>query len=426
MMVRRILLESTRVLLGVVFVLSGFFKAIDPMGASLKITDYIGSLLGSEWGWLIDLSMLIAVLVCVLEFVLGAFLLMGIYRRLVTRITFGLMIVMTIITMYIYWTGILPDCGCFGEVVKLSNGSSLVKNLILLPLSYWLMISARSLGHLFSRRERWLPAVLAILGITYFTYQNYYYLPYKDFRAYRIGYNLLEKIREDQDAYQAALFEGTKYVYQRDGEEQLFNLNELPDSTWTFVRLEQDEQLKSYKPTYFFELRNDEGEQIEEEVLRDSVGTILLLSINWIKADQTKLSEINELYRYAQQRGYKFYGVSASTPEEEAEWRYQTGADYPVLFADATTIKTMVRANPALMILKGGVIMDKISGAMLPEMDGLPHYVESRMQGQESSLPSRVRLLPLLIWGLVLTLAVLRVFARRWSISGYKAKQADK
>lgn len=424
-MVRRVLLEFSRVILGSVFVVSGLFKAIDPMGASLKIADYVSSALGSSWGWLVDLSMLLAVLLCILEFTLGAMLLMGIYRRLVTRISFGLMVGMTLVTLYVYWTGVLSDCGCFGDVIKLTNGESLAKNFLLLPLSYWLMTSARSLGHLFSRRERWLPAALALLGISYFTYQNYYYLPYKDLRPYRIGYNLLEKIQEDEAAYQAALFEGTKYVYQRDGEERAFEVNALPDSTWTFVRLEQEERLKSYKPTYFFELRNDRGEQMEDEVLRDTVGTILLVSMNWIKADQRRLSEINELYRYAEQEGYHFYGVSASTPEEEAEWRYQTGADYPVLFADATTIKTMVRANPALILLKDGLIMDKISVAMLPDLDQLPDYVESRMAGRESSLPSHTRLLPLAIWAFILGLALLRIAARRLNILGYKARREE-
>lgn len=426
-MMQRVLLEVGRVVLGLIFVTSGLFKAIDPMGVSLKITDYVSSALGSSWAWLVDLSMLMAVLLCVVEFTLGAMLLMGIYRRLVTRLSFAIMVLMTLVTIYIYWTGVLPDCGCFGDVIKLSNGGTLLKNLLLLPLSYWLMTSARSLGHLFSRRERWLPAALALLGISYFTYQNYHYLPYKDLRPYRIGYNLQEKILEEERAYQEALFAGTKYVYHRGDEEQSFDVNALPDSTWTFVRLEQEEQLKSYKPTYFFELRNDYGEQMEEQVLSDSVGTILLLSLNWIKADQRRLSEINELYRYAEQQGYHFYGVSASTPEEEAEWRYQTGADYPVLFADATTIKTMVRANPALMLLKGGVIMDKISVAMLPELEQIPDYVESRMAGTETSLPSRKRLIPLLLWAGVLALALLRIVARRLNIWGYtRARQEER
>ncbi|MDO4707727.1 MAG: DoxX family protein [Porphyromonadaceae bacterium] len=424
-MLRRILLELSRVILGSVFVVSGVFKATDPMGASLKITDYISSALGSSWVWLVELSMFVAILLCILEFMLGAMLLMGIYRRIVTRASFALMVGMTLVTLYIYWTGVLPDCGCFGDVIKLSNGASLIKNLILLPLSYALMVSARSLGHLFSRRERWLPAALALLGISYFIYQNYYYLPYKDLRPYRIGYNLREKIEEDEAAYQAALFEGTKYIYKRDGREQGFNLDALPDSSWTYVRLEQDDQLKSYKPTYFFELRNDRGDHMEDEILQDSIGTILLLSISWVKADQRRLSEINELYRYAKHKGYNFYGVSASTPEEEAEWRYQTGADYPILFADASTIKTMVRANPALILLKKGVIKDKISVAMLPSLEQLSDYVESRMVGSKTSLPSRTRLLPLVVWGLILGLALLRIVARRLNILGYKARQDD-
>lgn len=420
---KRILLELARVILGSVFVLSGFLKAIDPKGSALKIAEYINSMLGADWAWLTDVSVVLSIFLCVLEFALGAFLLMGIYRRMVSRLSFALMVVMTLVTVYIYVTGTMSDCGCFGEAFKISNGTSLAKNVVLLLLAYFVMMYPRSMGHLFSRRERWLPALLAIGGITYFTYQNYYSLPYLDFRPYRIGYNLRERIQQEDSTYQQALLRGTKYVYRRGEQEQAFTASSLPDSSWTYVRLEQDSELKNYKPTYYLELRDEYGEMREQEILQDTVGTILLLSPNWIHADQRSIHQIDELYRYVRDRGYRFYGVSASTPEEEAEWRYQTGAAYPILFADATTIKTIARANPALVFLRDGVIKDKISATMLPKLKELPQFVESRMQGIESSLPSKGRIVPIVLWGLTLVLALLRVVARRLNIVGYRTSR---
>lgn len=420
---KRILLELARVILGSVFVLSGFLKAIDPKGSALKIAEYINSMLGADWAWLTDVSVVLSIFLCVLEFALGAFLLMGIYRRMVSRLSFALMVVMTLVTVYIYVTGTMSDCGCFGEAFKISNGTSLAKNVVLLLLAYFVMMYPRSMGHLFSRRERWLPALLAIGGITYFTYQNYYSLPYLDFRPYRIGYNLRERIQQEDSTYQQALLRGTKYVYRRGEQEQTFTASSLPDSSWTYVRLEQDPELKNYKPTYYLELRDEYGEMREQEILQDTVGTILLLSPNWIHADQRSIHQIDELYRYVRDRGYGFYGVSASTPEEEAEWRYQTGAAYPILFADATTIKTIARANPALVFLRDGVIKDKISATMLPKLEELPQFVESRMQGIESSLPSPGRIVPIVLWGLTLVLALLRVLVRRLNIVGYRTSR---
>lgn len=424
MSIKRVLIELSRVVVGGLFVLSGLLKAIDPVGTSLKIGDYITSIFGPDWSWLSDISVWTSIGLCVLEFTLGAFLLMGIYRRIVSTCSFGLMVLMTLITIFIYVTDAVADCGCFGDAIKISNGASLTKNLVLLFLSYILMSYSRAMGHLFSLRERWLPAFFAIGGITYFTYQNYYNLPFIDFRPYRIGYNLKEKIYQEDSIYQEELIDGTKYVYQRDGQEQTFSVNSLPDTTWTYLRQEQSLDLQQYKPTYFFELRDEHGNSRENEILQDTVGTILLLSTNWVEADQRSLSEINELNRYALERGYKFYGISSSTPEEEAEWRYQTGAEYPIFFADATIIKTIARANPALMILKNGIIKDKIALSMLPSREGIEEYVESRMHKGISSLPSNNRLIPLLVWGVILALALLRVLVRRVNIVGYKFRQS--
>lgn len=414
---KRWALELCRVVLGSTFVLSGVLKAIDPVGVSLKISEYLLSILGSQWGWLVHVAMALAVALCIVEFILGAFLLMGVYRRLTARLSFIMMLGMTILTTYIYVTDTVNDCGCFGDMIRLTNWESLIKNFILLPMSYYVMVGARQMAHLYTRRERWLPALLAVVGITQFTISNGYYLPYIDVRPYKIGFNLNEKIQEADSTYQAELLQGTKYLYRRGEEVAEFSIDNLPNSTWVFEKQIQSTDLKSRKLVYTFEVQTDEGEQIEQEILQDSVGTFLLMSVNWANANQEHLDEINELHKYAEAKGYKFYGVSASTPEEEAEWCYQTGADYPIHFMDATTIKTIVRANPGLMLLKNGVIVDKLSVSMLPEVERIPEFVHSRMVLGQSSKPSVARAVLLAVWAIVLVLGVLRLLLRRTYLS---------
>lgn len=354
-----------------------------------------------------------------MEFLLGAFLLMGIYRRIASRLTFVVMVVMTIITTYIYVTEAVTDCGCFGDLIKLTNIQSLVKNIVLLPMSYFVMRYARQMSHLYTRRERWVPAILALMGIGVFTYCNQRYLPYKDFRPYQIGFDLNQKIQEADSTYQAELLEGTQFIYRKGDCVQKFSVHDLPDTTWTYEGQEQSEELKSRKLTYSFEMQNSQGEAMENEILNDTTGVFLLFSLNWNQANQDNIDEINELYRYAQDKGYKFYGVSASTPEEESEWRYQTGADYPILFMDATTIKTVIRANPGLIVMKSGVVVDKISTEMLPSIDKIPDYIHTRIELGQGTIASPMRLLLLALWGAVLMLGVLRLLARRINARGY-------
>lgn len=418
-------LELCRVLLGVTFVLSGILKAIDPVGVSLKISEYLLSILGSQWGWLAHVTMVLAVVLCIVEFILGAFLLMGIYRKFSARLAFLMMLGMTILTTYIYITDTVNDCGCFGDLIRLTNWESLIKNLILLPMSYCVVKGARQMAHLYTRRERWIPALLAVIGITQFTLSNGYYLPYIDVRPYKIGFNLNEKIQEADSTYQAELLQGTKYMYRKGDMVAEFSIDSLPDSTWVFEKQIQASDLKNKKLIYTFEVQTDEGEQIEQDILRDSVGTFLLMSLNWANANQEHLDEINELHKYAESNGYKFYGLSASTPEEESEWRYHTGADYPIHFMDATTIKTIVRANPGLMLLKNGIIIDKISVSMLPEVDKIPEFVHSRMVLGESSKPSTFRAVLLVVWAIVLVLGVLRLLLRRMYLSVHIFKRQN-
>lgn len=419
MKIKPLLIELARIIVGLVFVVSGFTKAIDPVGLGLKVHDFQTLVFGITNPTLLSWGQPLATSLIIVEFCVGAFLLMGIYRRLASRLATLLLFFFTLLTGYVYITGTMPDCGCFGDALKMTASGTFLKNLLLLPMALLLAWNATEIKHLYSKREQWIPASLAIVGIGLFVYTNLRALPYVDFRPYRIGYNIRERIRQSDSLYMAALNAGTRYIYERNGVQQSFAVDSLPDSTWTYVEMQQAERLSLTPPAYSFLVLTPEGEDKTEEILTDTTGIFLFLSPDWAKAEQTRYEVVNELYSYLSERGIKFYSVSPTVADNAAEWFYRTGAEYPALFVDATTIRTMLRANPGLVIIKDGVIIDKLASIDFPSSDEFANFVSSRLEHGEHTKPSLWRLSILMLWGLLLLIGLLRRTLRWGRAAGY-------
>lgn len=420
---RAILTELARIIIGVTFALSGFLKAIDPIGTKLKVDEFLNAF--SSWGLsqLHTVSMAIAIILIATEFCIGSFLLMGIYRRLSSRLALVMMFFFTATTGYNLATGAVADCGCFGDALHLDPLETFLKNLILLPITLGLAIRPQQIKHLYSYREQWIPALLAVVGISYFIYANITTLPYIDFRPYRIGYNVRERMHREDSAYQADLAKHTRYVYERNGSKQAFTVDSLPDSTWSYVETLQPQELLDKPLKYNLLLLSPEGSDVTEEILTDTAGVFLLISPDWTKARQTNYTAINALYRTLMERGLKFYSVSPNSSDSEQLWRYQTGAEYPSLFMDATTVKTVIRSNPGLVFLKDGVIRDKLPSQYFPDDDHIATFIESRLSGAEAYHPGSLRLAPLALWTVLLAIGMLRRWLRHLRVAIYKLRK---
>lgn len=418
MKIKPILIELGRILIGLTFTLSGLLKAIDPVGVGIKVHDFQTQVFGIRQNILLDLSEELAFVLIALEFCAGAFLLMGIYRRLSSRIACLMLLFFTFVTGYSFFTGAMPDCGCFGDAIKLTASQTFYKNLVLLPISIFLVRYAQEIKHLYSLREQWLPAWLSFIGISVFIYTNAQSLPFVDFRLYKIGSNVRQGLQTADSLYHTAIKASTRYVYEKDGKRQFFTVDSLPDDTWQYIEVQQSEQLRLTPPQTLLILTPD-GEDKTEEILQDSTGVFLFLSPDWSKASQEKYEVINELYRYLRSKNIKMYSVSSTIADNAAEWVYRTGAEYPRLFIDATTIKTMIRSNPGLLILKDGVIVDKLSSRDFPESHEIVNFVDSRLNHAEHISPSVWRIVLLLLWGLLLLIGFLRRVLRWGRAAGY-------
>lgn len=408
----RYLVELSRIILSSVFILSGILKAIDPVGVSIKIEEYLLSFGLSNLAEHASLVSSVAYGLCAIEFILGAFLLTGIYRRLCARLIFLIMLGMTVLTSYIAWTNSVVDCGCFGDAIKLSNVETLVKNIVLLPLSWFVMRYARRLHHLYTRQERWISSVCAILGITLFIYGNIEHLPIIDFRPYPRGLNLGLEMKQADSIYQSKLLEGTRYIYELEGVRESFSVDSLPEAPWQFVDVLQEDHLTEYKSPYTFDLINVDGQNLTDDILSDTTGVLLLLSPNLLRANQGVIAQINELYFQSLGQGYRFYGVSPAIAEAREHWTYLTGTSYPFLIMDATTIKTIGRSNPTLLLLKNGRIIDKIAVADFPSVEDIPSYLNSRLKQGISTHTIYWHTILLWLWFSLLVYGAFRLMLR--------------
>ena len=370
-----------RFILGATFVFSGFVKAVDPLGTYYKIQDYLAAF-GMQQLLPDIVPLLMSVLLAVLEFAVGMHLLLGIKRRFTTRLALLIMLVMTPLTLYLALTNPISDCGCFGDALVLTNWQTFGKNVVLLTCAIVLMITPWAMVRFLTKKMEWtlsnycIVFALALAGYCLAT------LPIIDFRPYKIGNNIREGMEIPEGA-KPTIFD-TRFIMEKDGVKQTFTVENYPDSTWTFVSAETVVVEKGYEPPiHDFVMESLEtGEDITDEVLDDPGYTFLLIAHRTEEADEGNIDLINELYEYCQENGYKFYALSSSSAEAIELWRDRTGAEYPFCIMDDITLKTMVRSNPGLMLIKGGVILNKWPSSQLPDEFDLTDKLEQLPLGQ--------------------------------------------
>ena len=351
-----------RLVMSLVLMVSGFMKAIDPVGSMYKLQEYadlFSCSLSDEW------LQLLAVLQAAVEFLLGIYLLFGVYRRAVPLLTLVMMSVFTPLTFYIMLNGEVDDCGCFGDAVALSNETTFFKNLFLLLLSIVTFCGRRRFVWCITKRTRWILALFSLFYILVIQCVSIFTLPVIDLRPYAIGNNLREMVQGEPDEYDVLV------TFEKAGELREFSLDNLPDSTWTEVGC-RSVVVKEGEPALIgnFSIIDWEYDyDATEEILADTGYVFLVVIDDTEYASVSRVDKINDLYDHCIIREIPFYAVSSSDDAGIEMWRKRTGAEYPVYWAESTILKTMVRANPALILLKDGVIVGKWNFLNMPDIE---------------------------------------------------------
>ncbi|MGM9694237.1 MAG: DoxX family protein [Alloprevotella sp.] len=319
----------SRLAVGLVFVFSGWVKVADPMGMALKLSAYAAAL---DWDSLYrhsDLPMQgAAIALGVGEMWLGLALMAGFKRRSVWSVTTFVMSVLTLLTLWIFLTDPVADCGCFGDAWKLTHGDTLTKNLLMLALLVWL---GRRLHHpLTVALSREAGHLLLLGSIIYGTAMGLYalhYLPSADFTPYAVGTDIRNAFLHPQE-------------------------EQVSDAV----------NFYAYDPA--------DGTDRTEELLADTGSTMLLTIPDVNKADDGCCDRINDLYDACRDARIPFYLLIAGDEEAVTKWTDLTGAAYPALFAEDTEIHALVRSNPGLLMLRDGKVVGKWSCNNLPDTDG--------------------------------------------------------
>ena len=309
---RKIAVNIGRLLMAATFIFSGFVKGIDPLGTQYKITDYLEAL-HIDWMFPSWSTLVMSVLLAMCEFAIGIFLLFAIRRRLVSKLTLLVMAAMTLITLWI--------------VINYTFLFSIV-------MSAW----------------------------------SLWYLPQFDFRPYHIGANIAKGMEIPKGAKQPKF--DTTFILEKNGERKEFTIDNYPDSTWTFIDSKTVQTEEGYvPPIHDFSIEDTQtGEDITQEVIHRKGYTFLLISPHLEFADDSNFGSIDEIYEYANDHGYPFLCLTASTEKAIKHWQDITGAEYPFYITDETTLKTVIRSNPGLLLLKDGTIIRKWSHNDLPNM----------------------------------------------------------
>ena len=419
---KTILTNVCRLLIAIAFIFSGYVKAVDPLGTQYKIEDYLGALhLMAYVPRFVTLGA--SVSLSAIEFSIGIFLLLAIRRRLISKVTLVFMSVMTLLTIWIYVANPVEDCGCFGDFIRLTNGETLLKNIVLLGASLTVFFMPLRMYRFISKTNQWIAFHFTFVFILFTSAYSLYLLPVFDFLPYHVGTDINREMEIPEGA-KAPEFQ-TTFILEKDGKQKEFTLEDYPDSSWTFIDSKTVQTQEGYvPPIHDFSLQDMKtGEDLTAAVLERKGYTFLLISPHLEEADDGNFGDIDYLYEYAQEHGYAFYGLTASTMSGVQMWRDITGAEYPFLNADATTLKTMIRSNPGIMLLKDGVIIRKWSHNDLPRQEELSARLEKLPLGHlpADSIPRKIA--GVVLW-FVLPLFLLTLTDRLWAWTHFlKAKK---
>ena len=228
----RMAVNLCRLPLSLALIFSGFVKAIDPLGTQYKIGDYLEALHLEQYApsWA---TLTTSVLLSAVEFCLGVFLLFAIRRRKVSRVIVAFMAIMTAITVWLWGWEPIKDCGCFGDAIHLTNGETLLKNLLLLAMAAVVAWKPFCMVRFISKTNQWIVINYTLLFILVSSALSLWYLPPFDFRPYHIGADIRKGMEIPAGAKQPK-FE-TTFILEKGGVRKEFTLDNYPDSTWTFI-----------------------------------------------------------------------------------------------------------------------------------------------------------------------------------------------
>jgi uncharacterized membrane protein YphA (DoxX/SURF4 family) len=364
-----IISHISRIIIGLLFVFSGYVKAVDPLGFTYKLGEYFESM---HLEFLAPFALALAILVIAAELAMGLCLLARVRMQLVAWGVLLFMLFFLVLTFYIAVKGnVVKDCGCFGDALILSNTATFLKNLFLMPFVVIIFLWRKKYTPVAKCMGEWLIAIAFFAfaaGIQLYCLHN---LPVIDFMPYKVGTNIPKAMEYPENAKPAKY--KTRYYYLKNGETKEFDETNYPwnDSTWTYVDVQSELVEKGYEPPiHDLDISNMDGENITDDIINSENFTFIFTAREIENIDISHIDKVNEIADYCLiTDGFDFYAYMAASNNEIDEFIAKTNAKYPFCIGDGTTIKTMIRSNPGLMLIKDGNILAKWSYKNIPSIE---------------------------------------------------------
>ena len=318
----KFLVQLARIIVGALFIFSGFVKLVDPIGSKYKFQEYFSEdVLNLEF--LIPYALPFAIILIVAEILLGVMILIGYKSKLTVWSLFLLTLIFLFLTWYSAYYNKVTDCGCFGDAIKLSTWETFYKNIILIGLIIVLLLKVAFIKPIFKGK---IPMIITFLSLALFLFTVKHvltHLPLIDFRAYAIGKNIPEGM-----------------VFPADG---------------------------SIATVHDFMLEDAQADLAPELLRQEKVMLVIVYNLD--KADVNGFRAIKEIGIKAKKKGYTVYGVSASFSDDLVLAKEKYNLPFDFLFCDETTLKTMIRANPGVIILNKGTVVEKKNWVDVEEIE---------------------------------------------------------
>lgn len=361
-----------RLTVGGVFIFSGFTKGIDPWGGSYKVADYLTAMGLEQWT---DTALLIAVALAALEFMLGIAIVVGAYRRSAPWLALLFLLVMTPLTLWLAVTGAVPDCGCFGDALHLSNWATFGKNLLLLLGVVYLLLFNCSVRSIYGPAVQWMVMAVSFALVMAVAYYGYFKQPLIDYRPYPVGTRLVNATVQDNGEDESGE-DDFIFIYSRDGEEHEFTIDSLPDEEdgWEYVtryhaRRPHGKVIMQNGSQESIAILDEYGNDVTIDVLADSRRTVLLLFPDLPQVGVVNSYALNELNDAALVAEADVVGLTPATAQEIDQWKDISMASYPIYSMDDSELKMVARGNPAVVYLEDGVIRWKRTLSSLEDTD---------------------------------------------------------
>ena len=350
------LIGFIRVFVGVLFIISGFVKLNDPVGFSFKLQEYFApDVLNIEF--LSPFALGLAIILVIVELVLGVALIIGYYKRLTMWLLLLMIIFFTFLTFYSAYFNKVTDCGCFGDALPLTPWQSFTKDVILLIMIVFLFINIKHIKPFFSNFSRSIIIFATFIACLSFGYYVLMHLPAIDFRAYKEGVNISEGMTIPEGAPEAVF--DYNWKFNINGEEKIITTQgEYPSSEGEFIGVETEVVEEGYvPPIHDFTIEKD-GENFTEKFL-NTPNLIVIIAYDLNKTEWNGWPVIKELTNDALKKGYSVIGLTASGDASVNDLKEKQNINFDFYFTDATTLKTIVRSNPGIVKLHNGTIIQK-------------------------------------------------------------------